>query len=221
MHDGRAARHRPAKAGEAGSTPARASIWKRGRARLIAAVLKTAGPLKVPVGSNPTASSNFSNPAVAELVSRHRIETPAMVVRIHPSGPISRTLARMVSGHPGKVKPTTRVCGAGSNPAASAISCQASSAVERLVYTERVGGSNPSLGTISRACGGAVTRRPAKTKPTLTGGAGSIPAVPAILHASDADTVYVPHRTVTPGHQNHREFESHLAHHFLRLRLAI
>ena len=39
------------------------------------------------------------------------------------------------------------------------------------------------------------------------------------IHASEADTVYVPRWIVDPEHQNHSPFESDLAHH-LRLRLS-
>lgn len=150
MRDGRAARQRPAKAVESGSTPDRASILStevRNAGVLIGLENRDDRNQPCRGGSSPSASANFPKPVVAELDSRHRIETPAIEVRILSSGPLScqvssavereaytlrvggsipslgtifRTLARMVSGHLGKVKPATRVCRAGSNPAASA-----------------------------------------------------------------------------------------------------
>ena len=68
------------------------SIWKCGRARLIASVLKTEGQ-KCSVSSNLTASANFLNPPVAHgragcLISICPDKTQD-VVRIHTGGPVA------------------------------------------------------------------------------------------------------------------------------------
>lgn len=68
-------------------------IWKRGRARLNASALKTEGPSKVPVGSNPTASSNFTQ---SSSVVERSPEKAGVVGAIPTSGTISR---RIIEGH--------------------------------------------------------------------------------------------------------------------------
>ena len=87
-----------------------------------------------------------------------------------------------------------------------------SSMVELRIPTPRVVGSIPTRHAIFRNLVRAVRGLVANQKPAIACRVGSIPTGSAI-HASEADTVYVPRWIVDPEHQNHSPFESDLAHH--------
>ena len=177
QHDGRAAQAVPCKGSKPGSIPGRAFNSR-------VAQLAERGTVNAQVrGSNPRSRANFPT-EVRKAGVLIGLENRDLGLEALGGSSILSASASFQRLGSSVVEHSVETRGvAGSIPALCTIfNMVGSSVVELRSPKPSVVGSIPTRHAIfKRMCDGAVTCRPAKTRPTLTGGGGSIPPASAIL----------------------------------------